>query len=267
MGNGRSACAVAAGAAVIALAGCGTAVSTSDAAGGSPAASASAPAAASASTSPAETATASATADSGPVVSPASLPFPIALGNTWVYQTVAAIDNAHALVTRRVMAVDPVATGHRVTMTEIISSRTAPIAAREDYLFYADGRIGYPLHETGGVWVVSSGGITWPTAADLASGRVYRSTDLVRLINGNDQTADVTVQGGGTSSVTVPAGTYRATLVIMTVTTTLADFTSTAIVKVWTSAQAGPVKSEEFVRAGGKTQLKSTEELVRFAKG
>lgn len=261
MGTGRSACAIAAGAAVVALAGCGSSVSTSaPAAGGSTAGSTSA----TASASPA--ATASATA-SGPVVSPASLPFPITLGNTWVYQSVSAIDNAHALVTRKVMAVDPVADGHRVTMTDIISPATAPVASQEDYLFYADGRIGYPLHETGGVWVVSSGGITWPAAADLASGRVYHSTELVRLSNGNDQTADVTVQGGGTSPVTVPAGTYRATLVTMTVTTTVGNFASTAVVKVWTAAGAGPVKSEEFVRAGGKTRLKSTEELVRFVKG
>lgn len=264
MGKGRSACAIAAGAAMITLAGCGSAVSTSGAsAGGSPAASTSAAATASAS----PTATASATTASGPVVSPASLPFPIALGNTWVYQSVSAIDNAHALVTRKVMAVDAVAGGHRVTMTDIISRPTAPIATQEDYLFYADGRIGYPLHETGGVWVVSSDGITWPAAADLASGRVYHSTEVVRLTNGNDQTADVTVQGGGTATVTVPAGTYRATLVTMTVTTSVGNFTSTAIVKVWSAASAGPVKSQEFVRAGGKTQLKTTEELVRFVKG
>lgn len=267
MGNGRFACAIAGGAAVIALAGCGSSVSTSGPAGGSPAGSASAPASASASTSTSPAATASATAASGPVVSPASLPFPIALGNTWVYQSVSAIDNAHALMTRKVLAVNAVADGHRVTMTDIISPATAPVASREDYLFYADGRIGYPLHEKGGVWVVSASGITWPAAADLASGRVYHSTEVVRLTNGNDETADVTVQGGGTATVTVPAGTYRATLVTMTVTTTVGNFTSTAIVKVWSAAGAGPVKSEEFVRAGGKTQLKSTEELVTFVKG
>ena len=52
-----------------------------------------------------------------------------------------------------------------------------------------------------------------PDAAGLASGKIYRST---LHIQGGD--ADVTVQGAGTTSVSVPAGTYRASVVTATVT-------------------------------------------------
>lgn len=262
MSTCRSAHAVLTGAAVIALAGCGSSVSTSGAAGGSPTAG-----------TPASTASASESepatpgASSGPLVSPASLPFPIALGNTWVYQTVSHVNGAHGLVTRKVLAVAPVAGGHRVTMSYTAGPGVSPARTQQSYIFYADGKIGYPVTEPGGVSVIPDTGITWPDAADLGSGRVYRSTELVRLGNGQEQTADVTVQGGGTMSVTVPAGTYRATLVTMTMTTRLGDFTSTAVVKVWTAAGTGPVKSEELVQAGGNTQLKTTEELVLFIRG
>lgn len=265
MSTCRSACAVLAGAAVITLAGCGSSVSTSGAAGSSPAAGTPASTASAASASASAPATPG--AFSGPLVSPASLPFPIALGNTWVYQTVSSINNAHALVTRKVLSVAPVAGGHRVTMSYTVTPGVSPASTQESYIFYADGKIGYPVTESRGVSVIPDTGITWPDAADLGSGRVYRSTELVRLSNGQEQTADVTVQGGGTTSVTVPAGTYQATLVTMTMTTKVGDFTTTAVVKVWTAAGTGPVKSEELVQAGGNTELKTTEELLIFTRG
>jgi hypothetical protein len=38
------------------------------------------------------------------------------------------------------------------------------------------------------------------------------------------------------------------------------------VVKVWTAAGTGPVKAQQVVKAGGKTRLITTSELVSFTK-
>jgi hypothetical protein len=262
MSKYRSARAALAGAAVIALAGCGTPVSTS------PAASGSSPAGKSSSSAATATASTSAAATSGAAsnspASAGSIPFPIAVGNTWVYETVTSINTAHALLTKKVLSVTPVPGGRRVTMSSTLTPGPAPTL--ETYLFYNNGQIGFPVNEPHGVSVVSSNGVVWPDAADLASGRAFRSMLNIRLSSGQYETANVTVQGGGTASVTVPAGTYQATLVNMTLVSKVGSFTTTAVVKVWTAPGVGPVKSEDIIQAAGKTDLTTTEALVSFGK-
>ena len=255
--------AVLAGAAVIALAGCGASASTS----GGTAAGSTAPGG-----SPSVTASTGVTpgtpsATSNSFVSAGSVPFPIAVGNTWVYQTVASVNNAHSLVTNRVLSVAPVPGGHRVTMSE---TSTGGATTQQTYIFYANGKIGYPVNEANGVSVVGSSGVLWPDAADLASGRVYRSVLQVRVSNtvpARYETANVTVRGGGTASVTVPAGTYQATVVDMVLAMKVGSFSTSVLVRTWTAPGTGPVKSEVSVLAAGKTQLTTTEELLTFTRG
>ena len=136
----------------------------------------------------------------------------------------------------------------------------------QHYLFYDNGQIGFPVSDAHGVSVVSSNGVLWPDAAGVASGRPYHSVLTIKLGSGTYETANVTVQGGGTKSVTVPAGTYRATLVTMTMVMKVGRFTSTAVVKVWTTAGTGPVATEQIITAAGKTQLITTSTLVAFTK-
>jgi hypothetical protein len=143
---------------------------------------------------------------------------------------------------------------------------TSVTTTRQHYLFYDNGQIGFPVSDAHGVSVVSSNGVLWPDAADVASGRPYHSVLTVRLGSGTYETANVTVQGGGTKSVTVPAGTYRATLVTMTMVMKVGRFTSTAVVKVWTAAGTGPVATEQIITAAGKAQLITTSTLVAFTK-
>ena len=254
--------AVLAGAGVIALAGCGTSANSAPvASASSPAARTSGPAGAaqvtmsSAATSP---------ATSSSFVSAGSIRFPVAVGNTWVYETVANINNTHGLLIKKVLTVAPVPGGHQVTMSSTLTPGPAPTL--ETYLFYANGQIGFPVNEPHGVSVVSSNGVIWPDAAGLASGRAYHSVLHIRLSSGQYETANVTVQGGGTASVTVPAGTYQATLVTMTMVTKVGRFTTTAVVRVWTAPGTGPVKSEDVIVAGGKAQLITTEALLSFGK-
>jgi hypothetical protein len=67
--------------------------------------------------------------------------------------------------------------------------------------------------------------------------------------------------------VSVPAGTYQATVVNMTIVTHVGSFTTTITVKEWTAPGTGPVKTEELIKSAGKTQLTSTEALLAFKKG
>jgi hypothetical protein len=259
MGKYISARVALAGVAAIALAGCGSAASTSGAAsGGSPAASTSGTASA--------TTSAEATASpSGATGTGVSAPLPVAVGNTWIYQAVTSINNAHATDTKKVLSVTPTTGGREVTMSDTVipGSNTAT----QKYLFYDNGQIGFPVNEPRGVSVVSGNGVVWPDAAGLASGRAYHSVLQIRLSSGQYETANVTVQGGGTTSVSVPAGTYQATLVTMTIASKVGSFGTTAVVKVWIASGTGPVKYEELVKAAGKTQLTSTEVLLSFTKG
>jgi hypothetical protein len=197
-----------------------------------------------------------------------SVPFPVTVGNTWVYQTVSSINNEQGLVTNRVISVTPVPGGRRVTMASTVVFGHTTTTTRHDYLFYSNGKIGYPLSLAGGVSVTGGSGVLWPNAADLASGQAYHSVLRVRLnATSSVVTANVTVQGGGTQSVTVPAGTYQATVVNMSMVMQIGGFTSTAVVKTWSAPGTGPVKTEEVIEAAGNTKVIITEELLTFTKG
>ena len=260
MSKYRSARAVLAGAAVIALAGCASASTPSPASGGT------ATATGTSSTPAASTTQAAPSATSSPLASGASVPFPVAVGNTWVYETV--YGNGNGLVTNRVMSVTPVPDGRRVTMSSTVTPNPKASTTRLDYMFYADGKIGYPVNESGGVSVLGGSGVLWPNAAELASGQAYHSVLPVRLNTaGPTRAANVTVQGGGTQAVTVPAGSYQATVVNMTMLIHVGNFTSAVLVKTWDAPGIGPVKTEETIKAAGKVTVITTAELLTFTKG
>ena len=75
------------------------------------------------------------------------------------------------------------------------------------------------------------------------------------------------MRGGGTASVTVPAGTYQATVVDMVLAMKVGSFSTSVLVKTWTAPGTGPVKSEVSVLAAGQTHPVTTEELYSFTKG
>jgi hypothetical protein len=260
MGKYISARAALAGVAAIALAGCGSAASTSAASGGSPKGSLSASASMSASAITSADATASPSGAAG-----TSAPFPVAVGNTWIYQAVTNINNAHSTDTKKILSVTPTTGGRQVTMSDTVIPGSAKVT--QNYLFYDNGQIGFPISQSHGVTLVSGNGIVWPNAADLAAGKATHSTSMIKLTSGQFETADVTVSGGGTESVSVPAGTYQATLVNMTILTHVGSFTTTITIKEWTAPGTGPVKSEEIIKAAGQSQVTSTETLLTFTKG
>ena len=138
-----------------------------------------------------------------------SIPFPVAVGNTWVYQTQSGGQTGRT--TNRIVGAGPGSAGYRVTVSSTTDIGGSASTVVPVYTFYPDGTIGYPVPSVSGVPVTGSD-IRWPDAAGLASGKVYHS--VLHIQGGN---ADVTVQGTGTTSVSVPAGTYRASVVKTTI--------------------------------------------------
>jgi hypothetical protein len=182
-----------------------------------------------------------------------SIPFPVAVGNTWVYQTQAGGQTGRT--TNRVVGAGPGSAGFRVTVSSTTDIGGSASTVVPVYTFYPDGTIGYPVPSVSGVPGTGSD-IRWPDAPGLASGKVYHS---VLHIQGGS--ADVTVQGTGTTSISVPAGTYRASMV----KTTISAQGQTAEVTVWIAQGTGPVKIQVLVRAPGGTGL-TTSELLSFTK-
>ena len=182
-----------------------------------------------------------------------SIPFPVAVGNTWVYQTQAGGQTGRT--TNRIVAAGPGSGGYRVTVSSTTDFGGSASTVVPVYTFYPNGTIAYPVPPVTGVPVTGID-IRWPDAAGLASGKIYRST---LHIQGGD--ADVTVQGAGTTSVSVPAGTYRASVVTATATAQ----GQTIEVTVWIAQGTGPVKTEVVIRAPGGTGL-TTNELLSFTK-
>ena len=182
-----------------------------------------------------------------------SIPFPVAVGNTWVYQTQAGGQSGRT--TNRVVGAGPGSAGFRVTVSSTTDIGGSASTVVPVYTFYPDGTVGYPVPSVSGV-PGSGSDIRWPDAAGLASGKVYHS--VLHIQGGN---ADVTVQGTGTTSISVPAGTYQASVV----KTTISAQGQTAEVTVWIAQGTGPVKIQVLVRVPGGTGL-TTNELLSFTK-
>ncbi len=157
--------------------------------------------------------------------------------------------------TNRIVGAGPGSAGYRVTVsstTEVGGSASTVVSV---YTFYPDGTIGYPVPPVSGVPVTGSV-VRWPDAEGLASGKIYRS-----VLHFQGGKAEVTVQGTGTRSVSVPAGTYQASVVL----TTIYAQGETIEVTVWIAQGTGPVKTQVLIRAPGGTGL-TTNELLSFTK-
>lgn len=189
-----------------------------------------------------------------------SIPFPVRVGNTWVYQT--KIGGASGRTTNRIVATGPGSAGYLVTMSSATNVTGAASSGTAGYTFYPDGTVGYPAPAINGV-SVTGGGIRWPNAAALASGRAYHSTLKIQVgSSGQTQDAGVNVYGAGTETVTVPAGTYQASVVETTITAK----GETIVVTTWIAQGVGTVKTQTQVSGAGGAGLTTTEELLSFTK-
>jgi hypothetical protein len=197
--------------------------------------------------------------------------FPATVGNTWVYSITDAA--GVGTTTNRVTAVHPVADGNRVTISSSESLPDIPSTTTSlTYIFHTDGSITVPYVQTGtstSKVTISSGSIIWPSQSVLDSGQVHHSTLVVKISSAALTTkvsAHVTVKGDGTSSVTVPAGTYNATLVSETITEAVEGIKVSITVDTWLAPGVGPIKSELLSGSVG-SKPSFTEVLKSFTKG
>jgi hypothetical protein len=223
---------------------------------------------------PAANSTSSSSGGSTSVASSNSLPFPVGVGDTWVYATSDAAGTT-GTVTDKMAAVSPVSGGQQVTMdgtTTILGTTTSNSAY---YVFHSDGSITLPFSQfntgssTSSVKLIS-GTLEWPSASALASGQSSNSTLQIQFsTNGQTQnvTADITVKGAGTQSVTVPAGSYNATVVNMTMSETVEGHQASDTVTTWLATGVGPVKSEVTVDESGQSITVGTQVLTSFTQG
>jgi hypothetical protein len=267
-------------AAVLALAGCASSGGSSGSSGSSNPAgtgATTAPATTSAAASASATATASASAAvsaSSPAAaaggSGASVPFPVAVGDTWKYASTAGGETGTTI--NKMTAVVPVESGQRVTMTGTSTLLGTTTTHSSTYVFGSDGSITYPLSQfgsTSGV-TLSGTGVFWPPAAVIDSGQPSTSQLKISIKQSGvslSTTAHITVQGAGTASVTVPAGSYQATVVDMTIALTVEGISVTEEVKTWLASGVGPVKDEVILDEAGTNTVAASEELQSFTKG
>ena len=171
-------------------------------------------------------------------------------------------------VVNAIKAVKPVSGGSLVTMTDASDIAGVRKTTQVTYMFYSDGSIGVPFTQLeGGKVTIKSGSIVWPSASEIASGQSHSSVLAISIKN-NGQTINervhVTIKGGGTQSVTVPAGTYQATVVDQTMAETVFGHRVNTVVRTWLAPGVGPVQSE--VTGSSGEGLLVRQELKSFSK-
>jgi hypothetical protein len=262
--------AVGAAAAGLVLTGCGK---TTPSAAAGPATGAATSAATTSGGGSSATASAAATgsaSQSSVVVSSGALPFPTTVGDTWSY-----INSSGTSSVNKIASATQVSAGQQVTMATTFKDNGTTTHDSYEYIIEPNGQIALPTSQfapsTAGVtFKIVSGGIFWPSAAQLASGQpVHTTLTMEFTIAGKTQkiTEHITSQGQGTQSVTVPAGTYSASVVNVTESASIMGYNTTIDDKTWLATGVGPVQSELIDIAGGKTSIDNKEELTSFVKG
>lgn len=209
--------AIAAPVAVVSVAACGSS-STSSPAGGSATASGSTSAAPASSSAPA---TSTAPPAGGTGID--STYYAVAVGNTWVYRISGPRGVGVVTDTEKIVRVQAVAGGHKVTISRALRSPGlhSDLVTTESVLFHTDGSVTLPYQNSvatdGASVTVTAGNLVYPTPAALAAGTT--STGRVEILaraagKSLRATVDLTLKGAGTTTVTVPAGTYRSARVL-----------------------------------------------------
>jgi hypothetical protein len=262
--------AVAAAAAGLVLTGCGKTSGSGAAAAG---ATTGAPASAATTSGGGSTASAAATgsaSQSSVVVSSGALPFPTTVGDSWTYNNTNGTTSEN-----KIASATQVAAGQQVTMDTTFKDNGTTTHDSYEYIIEPNGQIALPTSQfapssSGVTFKVLSGGIFWPSAAQLASGQpVHTTLTMEFTVAGKTQTITehITSQGQGTQSVTVPAGTFSASVVNVQESATIEGYNTTLDDKTWLASGVGPVQSELIDIDGGKTSITNKEELTSFVKG
>jgi hypothetical protein len=267
--------AVVAAVAGLALTGCGKTGGTGSTAATTTSGTSSTTSSATAASSTSAASSASATSSASPaaaVSSSVSLPFPTTVGDTWDYSN----SNGTTSV-NKITSATQVAAGTQLAMAVSFKDNGATTHTTWDYIVAPNGQISLPtsqftssLSSAGATVKLVSGGIFWPTAAQVSSGQPDHSTLVMQItVAGKTQTITehITSTGEGNQSVTVPAGTYAATVVNVAETADFEGYNLTIDDKTWLAPGVGPVQSELISVDGSKTNLTNKQVLTSFVKG
>jgi len=166
--------------------------------------------------------------------------------------------------TARITAVTPVAGGQRATLLSSLrlAGSKAPFRFAARFTAGADGSITFGSTSFMGARL-SSANVNWPGLAGLAPGRSRTSTVSGSFL-GFKTAERVTVTDVGPAAVTVPAGTYQATLFEQTVTDRSGGRN---VIKTWVVNGIGQVKTETSVIVKGEHAVSIAETLTSFTKG
>jgi hypothetical protein len=260
--------AVGAAAAGLVLTGCGK--TTGAAAAGATTGAATSAATTSGGGSTASAAATGSASQSSVVVSSGAVPFPTTVGDSWTYNNTNGTTSEN-----KIASATQVSAGQQVTMDTTFTDNGTSTHDSYEYIVEPNGEISLPTSQfapssSGATFKVLSGGIFWPSAAQLASGQPVHTTLTMQFtIAGKTQTITehITSQGQGTQSVTVPAGTYSTSVVNVQEAATIDGYSTTLDDKTWFASGVGPVQSELIDIDGGKTSITNKEELVSFVKG
>ena len=262
--------AVAAAAAGLVLTGCGKTTGAAAAGATTGAATTGATTSGGGSTATASAAATSSASQSSVVVGSGALPFPTTVGDSWTYNNTNGTTSEN-----KIASATQVSAGQQVTMDTAFTDNGTTTHDSYEYIIEPNGEIALPTSQfapssSGVTFKVISGGIFWPSAAQLASGQpVHTTLTMEFTVAGKTQTITehITSQGQGTQSVTVPAGTYSASVVEVQESADIEGYSTTLDDKTWFASGVGPVQSELIDVAGGKTSIDNKEELVSFSKG
>jgi hypothetical protein len=126
------------------------------------------------------------------------------------------------------------------------------------------------LANTGASVKITSGGIFWPSAAQLAVGQPLHTTlqMTIKVEGATEKIVEhITSTGEGTQTVTVPAGTYSASVINVQESASIMGYNTTIDDKTWLAPGVGPVQSELISVDGSKTDIANRQELTSFVKG
>jgi hypothetical protein len=200
---------------------------------------------------------------SGGTPAVASTVIPAQPGDTWVY----AVDSSalgKGTETSRISAVTAVAGGQRATLVSSLrlAGSKAPFKFASVFTAAADGSVRFGSTSFMGARLASAN-VNWPSPAALTPGRPHTSTVTGSFL-GFRTTERVTVTNAGPAAVTVPAGSYQATLLEQTVTSRGGG---REVIKSWVVNGIGQVKTETNVIVKGERAISMVETLTSFTKG
>ena len=194
----------------------------------------------------------------------ASTVIPAQLGNTWVY----AVDSTalgKGTETSRISAVTAAAGGQRATLLTSLrlDGSKQPFRFASHFIAGADGSVTFGSTSFMGAKLASVN-VSWPSPAALTPGRPRTSTVTGSFL-GFKTSERLTITEVGPATVTVPAGTYQATLIEPTVTSRGGG---REVIKSWVVNGIGQVKTETNVTVKGeRTAVSLVQELTSFTKG